>query len=200
MPTRPRRGLAVVLACLAVVLVLAVLEAFAGPTTVARTTFAVLVGLLLVTVAAVVARVAGRRTTGGGRVLTGLAVLAVALTLVAGWSAYRGHTASSRFTDRLAAFPLPDGYKPAPADGAGEHADGAEHVARAWRVPPGADACRDLEKAFRAWAEEPVDATERNACDLDSDGQDGRAEAGVSDDGSTVWVEMWLEKQSLVEL
>jgi hypothetical protein len=184
------------------VIALAVVEGPSGPEVVADVAGLVGVVLLALSVAAMLLRVAARRTRGNwpGVLQLGLGVLAVLLMCVVGTVAVWAHTASGRFQDRADAIPLPEGYRPVPvAEEFVGHGQSLERVVRAWSVPAGADPCADLEAAFTAWAEPPVEGSSRGAaCVFDSEEQSEKAEVSLTADGRTVHLEMWLERSSLL--
>ncbi len=195
-------GLRTTVGCTLAVLALAAAESLSGPEVVADAAGLVGVVLLALSLVALLCRPAARRARSDwpGRLQLGVAVLSVLLVCVAGAVAVKAHTASGRFEDRADAFPLPDGYRPVPVeDGLSGHEQSVERVARAWSVPQGADPCADLETAFTAWAEPPVERSSRGAsCVLDSEEQTEKAEVFLSPDGRTVQLVMWLERSSLL--
>lgn len=191
-----------VLLSLVVVAVLGAWESVSGLQAVASTASGVGALLLLLAVAAVVLQVTSRRSAQRWPRfgLGGLAVVSVALVAVVLVSSYCAHTASGRFVDEAARFPLPKSYAPVPAAGAdAQHARKPEHTVRAWRVPAGADPCRDVERAFKAWTDEPAETFSRgDSCSVAANDSTDKSEVTVSADGSTVLLEMWLEGSSLI--
>ena len=172
-------GLRMTVGCTLAVIALAVVEGLSGPEVVADVAGLVGVVLLALSVAATLLRLAARRTRGNwpSMLQLGLGVLAV-LMCVVGTVAVWAHTASERFEDRADAFPLPEGYRPVPvAEEFVGHGQSVERVVRAWSVPAGVDPCADLEAAFAAWAEPPVEGSSRGAaCVFDSEEQSEKAE------------------------
>lgn len=199
--TRPR-GLPVVVLSLAVVGILGARESVSGLETVASTASGVGAVLLFLTGAAVVLRMtAGRSARRWPRFgLGGLAIVSVALVAVVLVSTIRAHTASSRFADEMAHFPLPKSYVTESAAGVdAQHARKPEHTVRVWRVPAGADACRDIESAFRSWTHERIETFSRgDTCSVAANASTDKSEVTVTADGSTVILEMWLEGSSLI--
>lgn len=200
--TRSVHGFPVVVLASVLTLALAVVEAFVGPAAAADAVLGLAVLLALVTVVALVVRRTGRnRSSGPATALSGLALVAILLLVVAVVVVFRAHTASSRFEVATGEFPLPGGYRPVPADGFdSSHDQEAERVVRGWEVPQGVDVCADIDAAFRAWAKPPVEASSRGeSCVLDSEEQTEKAQVSVSRDGSTVFLEMWLDQDPLVD-
>ena len=151
--------------------------------------------LVLVLVALAVRFTGDRSSPGRRNILSGLAGISVVLAALMLVATFRGHTASSRFADRMDTFPLPDAYETASTtDAEVRSRRQPEHVVRVWRVPSGADACAAMTSAFREWAEPPFEEyTRGGSCTISSDEQADQAEAHVSSDGSAITLEMWLE-------
>lgn len=197
-----RLGLPVIVAATVAVVVLGVAEAAGGLAVVTGTALPVAAVLLLLTLVGALVRLVGRRTgrRWSGFVLAGLATVSVVLALLVVTVAIRGHTASSRFEDAIAALPLPADYRPTSVEGADtQHQGNPEYAARAWTVPPSADACAEIDRAFRVWTQSPVQAFSRGAaCAVATSGQDENAEVSLSRDGRRVVLEMWLDGESLI--
>lgn len=186
-----------------VAVVIAAHESLVGLKTVASTASAVAVVLVLLTLAAIVVRLAARRSSRAWPrwSLAGLAVGSSILLVIVVVSTYRGHTASSRFADQVAKFPLPSGYRSIPeSQGEPQHANEPQRAARAWSVPSGAEPCADIKRAFAAWTDQPGQPFKRGSgCAVVSTKGTNKSEVSVSQDGRVVLLEMWLEGSSLFE-
>ena len=186
-----------------VVIVIAARESLVGLKTVAGTASGVAVVLVLLLVVAIVVRlIASRSDSAWPRwSLAGLAVASSLLLVIVVVVTYRAHTASSRFADQVAKFPLPATYHRVDADqGDPQHSNEPQRAARAWRVPAGATPCADIKRAFAAWTDQPGQAFKRGtSCAVVSIGGTDKSEVSVSRDGRTVLLEMWLEGSSLFE-
>jgi Na+-transporting methylmalonyl-CoA/oxaloacetate decarboxylase gamma subunit len=197
------RGLPVVLVATLVVVVIAGRESLSGLAAVASTASGVAVVLVLLLIVAIVVRLIARRSTSAWpwRSLTALAAVSSLLVVAVVLVTYRDHTASSRFADRVAKFPLPAGYQHVADDrGDAQHLSEPERAARAWRVPSGADPCADIKRAFAAWTDQSGQAfTRGTGCAVSAIKGTDKSEVSVSQDGSTVLLEMWLEGSSLFE-
>jgi hypothetical protein len=184
-------------------MVIAGRESLSGLAAVASTASGVSVVLMLLLIVAIVVRLIARRSRSAWPrwTLTALAVVSWLLVVVVLVVTYRGHTASSRFADQVATFPLPAGYQHVAADqGDAQHSNEPQRAARAWRVPSGADPCADIKRAFAAWTDQSSQAFTRGAgCAVSAIKGTDKAEVNVSQDGSTVLLEMWLEGSSLFE-
>lgn len=194
-------GLPLVVASTLVVLAIGAYESWTGLAMVADVGTLLVAVLLVLLAIAVGIRFTGRRTESGRRrsALGVLGVAAVVIVIVMVAVTFRGHTASGRFDDRMDDFRLPDGYEPTSVGRTDAPQSGnPEHVARAWAVPGGADACADVLRAFETWADPPVDSYRpTGSCVTRSDAGPEKSEATVTDDG-TVVLEMWLEGSSLI--
>lgn len=199
---KPVRGISAVLASAIVVIVIGVSESVSGLSTVEDTAGILAALLVLVLVAAFALRVISRRTAHGWprRAMTGLVAASAVLLVIMLVATVRGHTASARFEDQLAGFPLPAGYVSVPVTGHSQHASEPEHAVRAWEVPSGVDPCADLQRAFRAFTDGRVQTSSPGVGLCGAVAYDGptKSAASVSEDGSTVVVEIWLEASSLI--
>jgi hypothetical protein len=197
------RGLLVVVVATLIVAVIAGRESLAGLQTIASTASGVSVVLVLLLVVAIVIRLIARRSESSWPrwSLAGLAIASSLLLVIVVAVTCRAHTASSRFADQIARFPLPAGYRPVSASqGEPQHSIEPQHAARAWRVPAGAEPCADIKRAFAAWTDEPGQAfTRGTSCAVVSNGGTNKSEVSISRDGTTVLLEMWLEGSSLFE-
>ncbi|MDX6277557.1 MAG: hypothetical protein QOJ72_1685 [Nocardioidaceae bacterium] len=197
------RGLLVVVLATLVVVVIAARESLGGLKTVASTASAVSVVLVVLTLAAVVVRLIARRSSSSWPrwSLAGLAVASSILLVVVLVVSYHAHTASSRFADQVAKFPLPAGYRPVPASrGEPQHANEPQRAARAWLIPSGAEPCTDIKRAFARWTDQPGQLFKRGSrCAVVSIKGTDKSEVSVSQDGSVVLLEMWLEESTLFD-
>lgn len=178
------------LAATIVVAAIGVVEMVDGLATVADTAGTLSALLVLFSIVAVAVRViSGRGTRRWPRRamagLVGASALLLVLMLVA---TVRAHTASGRFQDQLAGFPLPTTFESVRVAGNAAHSSQPEYAVRAWRVPPGTDACADLELAFRAWAQGNVEIFSRgDACAAVVNDGTEESEASLSQEDRRLW-------------
>jgi hypothetical protein len=199
------RGLPIVVLALLVVAGIGVVESVSGLQAVVGTAGGVFAVLVPLTVVAVVLRVAAgwSGSPWPGRGLLVLAAASVVLAVLVVVTTYRAHTSADRFADRAAELPLPGGYRALSAGEAEagdlQHAGEPQHAVRVWRVPSGADACADIRRAFRSWADGPSQSFSRgDRCAVVADDGTDKSEVSVSADGSKIVLEMWMEGSSLI--